>query len=146
MTQKSLDNLRWFMLYCINTNVRIKHISHKDSRSCSPGCSRPLFMKSSEKSDILFRKPTHGFSLGIRITMSPILLIATSSPEKRHSFGNRTAWLLPFSNSFAVIMDSTSLQSMYISRYIPCQALQGFSLGSTTHAAELRGRATVHRY
>ncbi len=36
--------------------------------------------------------------------MSPTLLIATSSALKRYSLGSLTAWLRPFSNSFAVIM------------------------------------------
>jgi hypothetical protein len=45
-----------------------------------------------------------GSSFGIRMTIFPILLIKTSSPEKRNSLGSLTAWLRPFMNTLAVYM------------------------------------------
>ncbi len=44
----------------------------------------------------------HVRTRGNNTTASPHFLIHTSVPEKRNSLGNRTAWLSPFLNSFAV--------------------------------------------
>lgn len=67
---------------------------------------------------------------GSSTTASPSRRMATSRPEKRYSFGRRTACDLPFINSFAVIMvyiiyDIAGLSIVTCDPSITCQTQPG---------------------
>src|SRR6185437_5287740 len=98
--------------------IRIQHPPHGNGLRCSDslGCSRSV-MKSPGNLSKLSSSVSHDFAFGSSTTALPILLMRTSSPAKRNSFGRRTAWLSPFLNSFAVFMVITShIYYPYISK------------------------------
>ena len=82
--------------------IGIKHIHHNVSLTEGISSGLPSAIKSSETIAAPWRRVFTRADLGVSIRVFPILFMNSSSSSNRYSAGMRTAWLLPFMNTFVV--------------------------------------------